>query len=166
MKHPATGVRQRLAPRLLWIDSLAALGAGLLVFGFAPALSGLYGLPVPLLQRIAAANLLYGSGSLGLACWRGRPRGAVQLLALANAFWAGVCVLLALQQGAEASGFGLAHLLGEAVFVGTLGALEWRYRRVLAPQPDGHQATRASTASSSAAGQRISGTASSAGRAK
>lgn len=136
-----TGALQRLAPRLLWLDGLAAASAGLLVLGFSQGLSSLYGLPVPLLQFLAVVNLLYGSYSLGLACWPRRPRACILLLVLANTIWAGFCVRLALQQSGTASAFGLAHLLGEALFVGTLAALEWRYRKLLAPASQGRKAS-------------------------
>jgi len=98
---------------------------------------GLYGLPQPLLQFIGATNLAYACYSFSLARWRRRPLEAVRLLVLANGLWAGGCLTLAGRLGAQASGFGLAHLLGEALFVGSLAALEWRYRWLLAPASQG-----------------------------
>ena len=47
---------------------------------------------------------------------------------VANLTWAVVCLGLAAAFSASATGFGLGHLVAEAVFVGGLGALEWNQR--------------------------------------
>jgi hypothetical protein len=94
-------------------------------------LSDLYGLPRPLLVGMGVANLAYGTYSGALARRARRPRGAIVLLVLANAAWAGLCGVAAVRLADTASAFGLAHLVGEGAFVGTLAALEWRERERL-----------------------------------
>jgi hypothetical protein len=112
---------------LLWIDSGAGLGAGVVVLALSGWLTEVYGLPRALLLGMGAANLAYGTYSGALARRARRPRGMLLLLVLANATWAGLAVRLA----HAASAFGLAHLAGEGLFVGGLAALEWRERERL-----------------------------------
>ena len=57
--------------------------------------------------------------------------GLVVLLALANLAWDLVRWGLAMALAGTAPSLGLAHLVGEGLFVGGLGALEWRWRERL-----------------------------------
>ena len=116
---------------LLWIDSAAGLLAGAGVLALSAWLSDLYALPRPLLVAMAVANLAYGTYSGALARRAHRPYGALRLLVAANATWAVLCGLAAVRFAGTASALGLAHLLGEGLFVGGLAALEWRARRRL-----------------------------------
>lgn len=118
--------------RLLWIDCAAGALAGVAVLALIPWLSRLYALPRGLLLFVAAANLLYASYSFSLACRATRPMPLVKLLVFANAAWVPVCLGLAAAYWGRASVFGLAHLVGEAFFVGALAALEWSQREQLA----------------------------------
>lgn len=120
-----------LLRNLLWIDSGAALLAGVVVLALSGWLSELYALPRTLLIVMGAANLAYGTYSGALARRARRPRGLLVLLVAANATWAGLCVLAALALADTASAFGLAHLIGEGLFVGGLAGLEWRERERL-----------------------------------
>jgi hypothetical protein len=52
-------------------------------------------------------------------------------LVVANATWAALCGLTAVILAWYASGFGIAHLVGECLVVGGLARLEWRYREAL-----------------------------------
>lgn len=122
----------RLAPHLLWIDCGAAALAGVLVLLFTPWLAGLYGLPQGLLQGIGAVNLLYGAYSFSLALRGRRPLALIALLVVANGAWAVACLAMALRFAGSATGFGLLHLVGEALFVGGLAACEWHWRGRLA----------------------------------
>lgn len=116
------------ARRILWLDSLGALLAGVLVLGLRERLADLYGLPLALVTAVGLVNLMYGcgSGTLARQASRGtRPaRRWVDLLIACNLAWAGVCVILAATWWAEASPWGLAQLLGEGVYVGGLGLVE------------------------------------------
>lgn len=117
--------------RLLWIDSLGGLLVGVVVLGLAPWLADLYGLPLRLVRLLGAANLLYGSYSLALATRRRRPLRRIVLLAVANMGWGVVCVALFARHLGDATPLGLAVLALEAVYVGGLGATEWRFRERL-----------------------------------
>lgn len=77
------------------------------------------------------ANLAYGTYSGALARRARRPRGLLLVLVFGNATWAVLCGLAAVVLADTASAFGLAHLVGEALFVGGLATLEWRERERL-----------------------------------
>lgn len=116
---------------LLWLDGAAGAVVGTVVLGLSGWLAGLYALPRGLLLATGAANLLYAAYALALARRRPRPLPWVAALAVANLAWGAVCVGLLAMVGGSASAFGIAHLAAEAVFVGGLGALEWRVRERL-----------------------------------
>ena len=118
-------------PALLWIDSLGGLAAGVLVLGLSGWLSALHGLPQAVLVFTAAANLVYGSYSLSLALRRRRTRAAVYPLIFANGAWTAVCFGLATLFWETITGFGIAHLIGEGLYVGGLALVEWRQRKRL-----------------------------------
>ncbi len=101
------------------------------MLALAPWLGELYALPRPLLVAMGVANLAYGTCSGMLARRARRPYRLVALLVAANATWAVLCVAAAVRFADTASGFGLAHLLGEGLLVGGLAALEWRVRQRL-----------------------------------
>lgn len=113
---------------LLWVDCIAGALAGLLVLMFSGWLSGLHALPRELLLANGAMNLLYASFSFSLAVRARRPRPLINVLVFANLSWAVVCLCLAAVFAGSATAFGIGHLVGEAVFVGGLAGLEWRWR--------------------------------------
>ena len=119
--------------RILWLDSLGALVVGVLVLALSAPLAELYVLPRALVVTLGVVNVLYGcgSGTLARQASRGmRPaRRWVDLLIGANLAWTVVCALLAAAWWSEASAWGLAQLLGEGVYVGGLGLVEWRWVR-------------------------------------
>ena len=114
------------------MDCLGGLVVGLFVLSFARWLSGLYALPSSMVVTMGIANLVYGTFSLSLARRAIRPRGLLLLLIVANISWAVLCVITAVVVAKQASFIGLATLLFEGVYVGSLGVLEWRYRAQLA----------------------------------
>lgn len=124
-----------VARHLLWIDSAAAATAGTTVLLLGAWLSEVYRLPPGLLQFIGAVNLLYASYSFSLAIRSDRPRSRLYLLILGNAMWVGACVAMALQFAGDSSLLAQAHLFGEALFVGTLAACEWRRREQICGLP-------------------------------
>ncbi len=91
----------------------------------------LYRLPQNLYLLIGLANMAYGCYSLSLASRARRPKALILLLIVANLTWALLCVRWALVYATTASLFGLAHLMAEALFVGGLACLEWRWREQL-----------------------------------
>ena len=117
--------------RLLWIDCTAAAVAGVIVLLIHGWLSGWYGLPQELLIFIGAANVIYASYSGSLAVRARRPKHLILILVAANLLWSMVFVMIALTYKDTATLLGLAHLLGEALFVGGLAVLEWRWRELL-----------------------------------
>ena len=121
----------RVLPSLLWIDCTAGLLGGTLTLSLARWLSPLYALPVGLLVVMGVANLAYSAFSFSLARRRFRPRTLLALLVIANASWAGLCGLTAIVVAADATTFGLAHLILEGLFVVGLAGLEWRNREAL-----------------------------------
>lgn len=119
---------------LLWIDSAAAATAGVVVLGLGAGLSELYRVPRELLLFIGVVNLVYASYSFSLALRGNRPRLLLHGLIVGNSLWASACVAMALQFAGDSSLLAQLHLIGEAVFVGGLAALEWRWReQILAP---------------------------------
>lgn len=117
-----------LLRKLLWVDCTAAALAGGAVLVFSGWLSRVYGLPRELLLLIGAVNLLYGCYSFSLAVRSRRPKPLLNLLVFANLAWAAVCLGCAVVFREQATLFGLVQLIGEAVFVGGLAALEWSQR--------------------------------------
>jgi len=114
--------------RLLTIDSVGGLVAGVIVLVFSAWLSEVHALPRHLLLAIGVANLTYGSYSGLLARKALRSDALLVALILANATWAIVCFVAAVLLVESASPFGLVHLIGEGLVVGTLAGLEWRGR--------------------------------------
>lgn len=114
--------------KLLWVDCIAGALAGIAVLMFSGWLSSLHALPRELLLLNGAVNLLYATYSLTLARRRKRPKALINLLVFANFAWAVVCLCLAGVFAGPATVFGVGHLAGEALFVGGLAALEWRWR--------------------------------------
>lgn len=118
--------------RLLWIDCIGAILAGIAVIALSGWLSRLEGLPQGVLLFTGAVNLLYGSYSLSLAIRARRPVRSIKLLAIANIAWAPVCLVILATYSATVTPFAVAHLAGEALYVAGLGVLEWRNRDLLA----------------------------------
>lgn len=117
---------------LLWIDCVAAVLAGTLVLAFADPLAAFYAMPADGLRVIGAINLLYACLSGSLALRDTRSVRWIAALALANGAWSMACSGIAVAVAGTATAFGMAHLLGEGAFVGSLGLLEWRWRVRLA----------------------------------
>lgn len=120
-----------LLRKLLWVDCGAAFLAGAAVVSLAEWLSRLYALPHGLLVGMGVVNLGYGAFSFSLARRARRPRSLIALLVVANATWAALCGLVAVRLAGTASAFGLAHVVGEGLFVGGLAGLEWHQRERL-----------------------------------
>ncbi len=118
-------------PKILWIDGLGAAVAGIAVLLAGHWLEEWYRLPKDLLFFIGVVNVVYASYSLSLVVRAKRPKTLIVLLVVANLTWAPICLGLAIVFCKTASPFGLAHLVGEAFWVGGLACLEWRWRELL-----------------------------------
>ena len=114
--------------RLLWVDCTAGAIVGVVVLTFSGWLSRLEGLPGNVLLFTGAVNLLYACYSFSLAIRPRRPMPLIKLLVFANLAWVPVCLALVIFFREQATPFGFAHLLGEAIFVGGLAMLEWNQR--------------------------------------
>lgn len=100
---------------------------GVLVLALHGWLTELYQLPGALVLVIGFANLAYACVSFTLAQLRHGDRVPfLRVVAVANVLWAVGCVILAAVWAGRATVFGMGQLIGEAVFVGWLGVLEWR----------------------------------------
>lgn len=115
----------------LWVDCTAGAIVGVLVLAFSGWLARVHGLPEGVVLLLGTANLAYATYSFTLARSPRRTLRQIEVLVVANAAWAVVCVGLAVRYGERASAFGFVHLLGEALFVGGLAAVEWRLRHRL-----------------------------------
>jgi len=120
-----------LRKKLLWVDGLGALLAGAAVLLLSGWLHKWYGLPRELLLFIGVVNLMYGTYSTSLAMRSNRPMTLIVLLVIANLIWTMVCLILATRYWETATFFGIAHLVGEGLFVGGLAFFEWRCREFL-----------------------------------
>ena len=87
-------------------------------------------------------NLVYASYSFTLAKWTYRPQLMICMLVVGNLLWAAVCLGLAFYFWPLATIWGLGHLIGEAIFVGGLATLEWRWRAHLCPAAVVHPVQR------------------------
>jgi len=89
------------------------------------------GIPREVLLFTGAVNLLYGAFSFSLAVRAERPLVLIRLLVAANLTWALVCLGLLVRFAESATPIAFVHFVGEAVYVGGLGVLEWRNRDLL-----------------------------------
>jgi len=114
------------ARHLIRVDWIAGAVVGTLGLSLRGWLADLYGLPTDLLLAMGSANLAYACVSFALATFsRGDRVPLLRVVAVANVTWALVCSALAVVWLDRASALGLVGLVGEAVFVGGLGVLEW-----------------------------------------
>jgi len=119
---------------VLWIDCTAAALAGVAVLLLRDWLCALQALPPALLLFIGIVNILYACYSFTLATGVYRSQSLIVLLVAGNLAWAVVCIGLAIHFLQSATLWGIAHLFGEAAFVGSLAAVEWRWRTDLTAQ--------------------------------
>lgn len=117
--------------RLLWVDCVAGLVVGLMVVLLNDRLSVWYNLPQVLVFALGIINLAYGTYSLFLVLRKKRPLKLLRFLVGGNLLWTAVCIGLVLAFLDTASPLGLVLLLGEGLFVGGLGILEWQSRELL-----------------------------------
>ena len=117
--------------QLLWVDGSAGALVGVIVLAFGHWLSQWYGLPRDFVFFMGCANLAYGIYSLPLSSRQERPRAMILLLVVGNIGWAIACVRWAFVYADTLTILGYLQLIGEAIFVGGLGIVEWRWREHL-----------------------------------
>ena len=122
----------KLIPRLLWIDSLGAIAAGLGVLALSSWLAGLHNLPLGIIIFIGVTNIIYGCFSFTLAKTPERSVAAIAILSVANMLWLMVCIGMVGLYFDAITAFGMLHILGEGLYVFTLGLMEFRNRNLLA----------------------------------
>ena len=118
--------------KLLWLDCIGGLVVGAVVLLAAELLSQWDGLPIGVVRFVGFANLAYGSYSIWVATRNPRSISIVKILALANMAWLVVCIAITATYWNEISVFGVIHLIGEGLYVASLGAIEWTWRESLA----------------------------------
>lgn len=120
-----------LRRRILWIDGIAALLAGVLLLITVDWLEERYNISEETLSFFALVNLSFATYSLSIAMLKNRPLVLIGMLVIANLTWSINCIRLGFLLRNTASILGLIHLIGEAIFVGGLAYWEWRYRKLL-----------------------------------
>jgi hypothetical protein len=118
--------------KLLWIDWLGALIAGLLVVSLHQFLADLHNLPAGIILFIGCVNIAYGCFSLSITLRRNRSVAIVGALAIANIIWLPVCLVIAGAYLSQITILGGLHVIGEGIYVAGLGVFEWLNRRTLA----------------------------------
>lgn len=117
--------------RLLWIDGIAAICSGLMVFLFRSSLSVFLNLPQSLLKTMAFISVGYAAYSLHLALRKVKPLSLLKILVLANSVWAIVCLSLMCYHFNMTNLLGKGYFLLEALFVAGLALLEWEQIKLL-----------------------------------
>ena len=117
--------------RILWIDGIGGIVVGVAVLALHSWLTLWYQLPREFILFMGLINLLYGCYSLPLAFRKKRPLHLIIILVIGNLTWAVLCLWWAYSFRETASILGLIHLIGEGIYVGGLGLLEWRWRNYL-----------------------------------
>lgn len=112
--------------RLLWIDGIAALCSGVVVFLFGSPLSAFFNLPPSLLNVMALISLGYAAYSLHLALRKVKPLSLLKGLVVANTGWAIVCLTLMFYYFNMTNLWGKGYFILEAIFVACLALLEWK----------------------------------------
>lgn len=121
----------KIIKNLLWIDCASGALAGVLVISFSEWLSNLYSAPQNLLLFIGITNLLYACYSFSLAARARRQEPLIKILIAANGIWAFICIGLFTLLSGNMAILGSVHIVGEAIYVGGLAALEWKWRNQL-----------------------------------
>ncbi len=116
---------------VLLLDWTGAALVGVATIALHDWLSARGGLPESVLIGVGLANLTYGAFSLFL--WRhpARSIALIKVLVVANLAWSAVCLYLLSVHWRIVTPIAVLHLGGEALYVGLLALLEWRFRASL-----------------------------------
>lgn len=110
--------------RVLWVDAITGAGSALLQLEAPETVSGLLGVPVPLVQASAWVVLAFVVFIALLLAQRTLPRAGVRLLALGNAAWVVASLWLVVGAGIALSPLGVGYVLAQAALVGMLAYLQ------------------------------------------
>lgn len=124
---------ERFLRLVLSADAALSVVAGIGMIAGANAAAPLLGLPAQLLTLAGVALLAYAA-YLGLVL-RGAPLSRPMILAAiaVNGVWALECLLLPALGWVNPTGFGMAFLIGQALFVILMADLAWLGLRRTAP---------------------------------
>lgn len=116
---------------ILWTDCLGGLTVGTLVLVGHQWIAQWHNLDSSVVVSMAFANLFYGGYSLFVTTNPKRTMVMVSILAAANVVWLFVCCAIVTVTWTNISLFGITHILGEGIYVGGLGMVEWNRRSQL-----------------------------------
>ena len=133
--EPAIPDSNRASPqandKILWIDCLGGLFAGIAMLSLAGWISKLESLPIEFVVGMGCANLAYGTYSVWVTLSRPRSQRKIEILAASNVAWLFVCLAIVVKHRGGLSPLGNLHVVGEGVYVAGLGIVEWRLRKRL-----------------------------------
>ena len=113
---------------ILWVDCIGGLLVGCSVLAIHSLLSKWENLPISIVLFMGVVNLLYGIFSLHVTTRTPRPAILVKILAIANMLWVLPCIGIVCMYWPDISTVGILFVLGEGVYVATLGFVEWGWR--------------------------------------
>jgi hypothetical protein len=116
--------------KLIWIDAIAALLSGVVVFMIRPLLADFLRIPLSLLTTLSIISLCYACYSSYLARHKIKPVALVRILIGANALYALACVIIVMLLYGKMNVLGTVYLLLESAFVAGLAILEQRALRI------------------------------------
>jgi hypothetical protein len=113
---------------VLWVDGAAGI-ASVAAQLLAPAVfSSMYGLPVPLVQGSALVLLVYVGLIATLLFKPAQSNFRLGVLVGANLAWVAASMWVAFEAQLDLPALGRAYVVGQAVFVAALAALEYAFR--------------------------------------
>ena len=139
---PGATAARRKRPRLrgrqlLWVDLAGALASALLLGVVLPEWQTVFGIPRTVLYPLAALAVVFAFiDGVSLRRSAAGQWAGLRTIAVLNAAYAGLSLVLAFQHRAALTELGVAYLILEVLIVGSLALLEWRVaRRPSDPQP-------------------------------
>ncbi len=120
---------------VLRVDALSCVACGLLQVLFPSQMSGLLGLPGPLLAYTGEFLLAYAAAVFFISTRQPIPRMFVGLLVAGNLGWAVACVMLLISGTVQPTVLGMAYVLLQALTVAVLAELQYFGLRATALKP-------------------------------
>jgi hypothetical protein len=117
--------RDALLRQALWLDAIVSGATGALLWAGAGPLTGLLGLPRPLLGGAGLVCLAYGAGLVLLARRTRIPRGAVTAVVAGNGLWVAASLWLLVSGLVAPTPLGQGFVLFQATAVAGFAVLQW-----------------------------------------